>query len=125
MSTKLHLMADKTGSYNGASANMSGEGFADMRFVARSTKKADFERWVQKIKRTSPDTLASAEYAKLAQPSKGNVAAYYAKVDADLYDTVIMKYMTPKTTELPSHGYDNMDAEHTDNMEMKGSMHAH
>jgi len=38
-STQLHLMADQAGSFNGSSANISGKGFAGMRFVAKSTSK--------------------------------------------------------------------------------------
>jgi cytochrome o ubiquinol oxidase subunit II len=47
MSTELNLIADKVGDYNGVSANISGEGFADMHFKAKAMTTADFAAWVQ------------------------------------------------------------------------------
>ncbi len=92
MSTGLHLMADSAGSYRGSSANLSGRGFAGMRFVAESTTQADFDRWVSEV-RTSPNHLDSVSYAKLQEPSENNARTTYATAQLDLYDKVITKYM--------------------------------
>jgi cytochrome o ubiquinol oxidase subunit 2 len=43
MSTQLHLMAGKAGSYNGKSANISGKGFAGMTFTAKAASNDDFQ----------------------------------------------------------------------------------
>ncbi|HEY5806112.1 MAG TPA: ubiquinol oxidase subunit II, partial [Candidatus Saccharimonadales bacterium] len=48
MTTTLNLIADEPGKYNGASANISGAGFASMRFVAEAVPRADFDNWVAK-----------------------------------------------------------------------------
>lgn len=93
MKTKLHLMADQTGTYLGSSANISGEGFAGMKFKAVASTEANFERWVAQVKK-APTVLTIDEYNKLAAPSKNNKVTYYTS-DGGLHDTVIMKYMQP------------------------------
>ncbi len=108
MSTQLHLMADQPGTFRGVSANLSGEGFAGMNFMAHSVSNNDFANWVQAIK-SSAHELNSSSYAQLSQPSKDNKPAFYTVQDSsnataahnlndstsstDLYDTVVQKYM--------------------------------
>jgi len=94
MSTRLSLMASDMGSYNGSSANLSGAGFAGMKFVAKATSRADFDTWVSAAAQ-SPSTLTRAEYDKLARPSQNNPVASYSLGLQDLYDGIVMKYMTP------------------------------
>ncbi len=95
MSTKLHLMADKSGTYQGSSANISGKGFAGMKFIAKSTSQERYESWVQRVKSTG-STLDENSYTELAKPSTNNKVQYYMLSDNKLYDTVIMKYMEPR-----------------------------
>jgi cytochrome o ubiquinol oxidase subunit II len=95
MKTKLHLQADHVGDYSGSSANISGAGFAGMKFVAKATSQKDFAAWLDTV-RQSPRTLTAAEYSELAKPSSDVPPAHYAAADKDLYDTVILKYMAPK-----------------------------
>lgn len=92
MQTQLQLMADNPGSYAGSSANLSGTGFAGMKFTAVSTTNADFSKWVESVWE-SPNRLTASEFDKLAQPSKNNPVTLYGARDIDAYDTVIMKYM--------------------------------
>lgn len=94
MSTHLHLEASETGSFRGASANISGEGFAGMKFTARATSDAEFDKWLLAVRR-SPLALSAAVYDQLAKPSKDNPPLNYSSTDKDLYDKVIMKYTTP------------------------------
>jgi cytochrome o ubiquinol oxidase subunit 2 len=103
MSTELHLIANQNGSFNGSSANISGSGFAGMRFVAKASSQADFNAWVQSVKRSS-NHLSMAAYNKLAQPSRNNKIAYYSGGQAGLYNTIMMKYMMPagRQSNMPS-----------------------
>lgn len=94
MRTKLHLIADKTGVYSGSSANISGEGFADMKFTIKATSEADYLNWIKTV-RTSPTVLTKDVYQKLAEPGKADASITYSGRDETLYDTVIMKYMSP------------------------------
>lgn len=91
MSTKLNLKADKPGDYKGLSANISGKGFADMRFTARVSDRTDFQRWIASVSSQSL-SLDQAQYQKLAQPGTSGTILY-ANVDKDLYNNVVMKYM--------------------------------
>lgn len=94
MKTKLHLIADQPGSYNGSSANISGRGFARMRFIAKASSQSDFEDWVRLVK-NSPKRLTLDEYSKLARPSENNPATYYSSTEEGLLDTIVMKFLTP------------------------------
>lgn len=94
MSTKLHLEASTAGSYNGSSANISGKGFAGMKFVAHATSTADFTNWIH-LAQQSSQHLDQAAYGALAKPSEHNKVAYFSQPDTELYDTIMMKYMLP------------------------------
>jgi cytochrome o ubiquinol oxidase subunit 2 len=95
MSTQLHLMASRTGDFKGSSANISGDGFAGMKFVAHATTQADFDKWVSSTASSSKH-LTLESYNELAKPSSNVAPASYAFPAAydRLYDTVIMKYMS-------------------------------
>lgn len=94
MNTQLHLMAAQNGNYPGSSANISGTGFAGMRFTAKAASQSDFTAWVQAAQR-SPSALTVAAYNQLAKPSQNNPASFYSSVATSLYDTILMKYMMP------------------------------
>ena len=92
MSTSLHLIANKVGDYDGSSANISGAGFAGMRFTAAASSSAQFADWVQTAK-NDPHQLDMNTYSQLAKPSQNNPVALYSSVDNSLYDRVLVKYM--------------------------------
>jgi cytochrome o ubiquinol oxidase subunit II len=112
MSTQLHLMADQTGSFNGSSANISGRGFAGMRFTAKSSSQADFDKWVSDVKK-SAGKLSFDQYNQLSQPSEDNQVAFYSRPAANLYDSVMLKYMVPGfKIGQPTADYANMEHTH-------------
>lgn len=92
MTTKLHLMAENVGDYNGSSSNISGKGFAGMKFVAHAQTDKGFERWLKEAKQ-SAKTLNKEEYEELAKPTENSPASAYVLGDMTLYDTIINKYM--------------------------------
>jgi cytochrome o ubiquinol oxidase subunit 2 len=96
MVTKTHLIADKTGTFQGASAEISGIGFAGMRFAVEATTEREFEIWLTKV-RQSPHSLGREEYKKLALPSENNKVTLYSTVDPGLYNGVVMRFMDPKS----------------------------
>lgn len=103
MKTQLHLLADKTGIYHGSSANISGKGFAGMKFDARAVSAAGFDTWLRQVKSGNGGQLDAAAYARLAAPSQNTPVTYYPQVAAGLYDTIVMKYMMPMpTTTMPN-----------------------
>lgn len=91
MSTKLHLNATSTGSYAGSSANLSGEGFAGMRFKVNALKQQDYNAWLSSTKAV-PTDLSNQAYDKLALPSTATPITTYGSYQPDLYDTIVMKY---------------------------------
>lgn len=94
MTTKLHLMANDKGEYPGSSANISGEGFADMQFITKVTSEQEFSDWAKGVGRGNVQ-LDRDSYNALAEPSRDHPHTFYSSVSGDLYDTVIMKYMMP------------------------------
>lgn len=102
MSTHLHLMADHVGLYRGSSANISGEGFASMNFIASSTDQEGFRRWVETT-RSQPNKLDLASYNNLAKPSKADRAAFFSSVDAGLYDHIVVKFDSPGHNLIGAH----------------------
>lgn len=97
MSTKLHLMADNPGTFNGMSANLSGDGYAGMRFKVNALSQESFNDWM-KQSMTSEEFLTQASYDELEKASKNNPEKTYGLVDPGLFDGVIMKYMSPADT---------------------------
>jgi cytochrome o ubiquinol oxidase subunit 2 len=91
MQTQLHLIAGKAGSYDGLSANFSGDGFSDMHFKAIATSNEQFQAWVRSV-RQSHDRLDPADYARIAAPSEKNPVAFFSRVKPRLYDDIIAKY---------------------------------
>lgn len=102
MSTKLHLIANEQGSYPGSSANISGKGFAGMRFTARAMSEDSFEQWVQ-ITKQLDKPLGLAEYHDLAKPSENEPPQFFSSAQSNLYDNIVMKYMSPSSSEKHSH----------------------
>jgi cytochrome o ubiquinol oxidase subunit 2 len=94
MVTTLHLVADEPGVFNGYSANYSGEGFAEMKFAAKAMTPSDFASWVEVTKRIS-NPLYLDTYMQLAKPGT-TTPLYYAPVGKDLYNSIVMKFMSPQ-----------------------------
>jgi len=117
MSSKLHILANHTGDFNGSSANISGKGFADMAFTVRSQTREDFDAWVSATSAHS-DNLDMASYEELAKPATVDQPAFYTLADAQLYDKIVMKYMMPASDEKAEDEHDSHDM-HMDH-EMEG-----
>jgi len=88
MTTHLNLMADAPGEYPGLSAQFSGDGFADMRFMTKAVQSADFDSWVAKASAAGP-ALDDAGYGALTKPSHAVPPATYRSVDPALFDRIV------------------------------------
>jgi cytochrome o ubiquinol oxidase subunit 2 len=88
METKLNAVMNKTGDFEGISANYSGAGFSDMRFRFHSLSDTDFQAWVAKAK-ADGTTLGREDYLKLEQPSEKEPVHYYASVAPGLYNAIL------------------------------------
>lgn len=89
MAMRLWLQADKPGVYYGHGANFSGKGYAHMQFNVIAKSKADFDQWVQNVRRNSPP-LTRAGYTSLVKPSViGQLS--FSSFPPDIFDSSIMK----------------------------------
>jgi cytochrome o ubiquinol oxidase subunit 2 len=88
MTTHLNLLADKPGEYPGFSANFSGDGFAEMRFIAKAVPAGDFNSWVTQV-RGGGSALDDAGYAALAKPSKAVPPGTYRSVEPNMFERII------------------------------------
>ncbi len=91
MRSKLYLIADESGSYRGVSSNLSGTGFAGMRFTAKASDEGAFSGWVQSDKQSSKN-LSYSDYAELVNPTEYVPVSYYSSVQADLFGHILKKY---------------------------------
>lgn len=95
MTSKLHLIANEQGKYRGLSANISGEGFADMKFIAEATSDASYNQWL-KHGTASRTSLDATTYLRLTEPSVKDPRTIYKLADTGIFDSAIMKYMNPR-----------------------------
>lgn len=95
MKSELHLMADEVGDFRGSSANLSGEGFSGMNFIARASTDEDYHKWIETAKKSS-NILNLEQYNQLVTPSQNNPEAIYQLKDDNLFNQIIMKYMHPQ-----------------------------
>jgi len=88
MVTRLHLLADHTGTYRGMSANYSGAGFSDMYFNVDAVPAETFAQWVAATRTTGP-VLDEQTYADLAKPSQAVAPFTYRAVAPGLFSGIL------------------------------------
>jgi cytochrome o ubiquinol oxidase subunit 2 len=88
MVTRLHLLADRPGTYRGISANYSGAGFADMHFTVDAVPAERFAQWAAST-RGSGAALDAHSYADLAKPSRAVAPFTYGDVAPGLFNGIV------------------------------------
>jgi cytochrome o ubiquinol oxidase subunit 2 len=88
MTSQLSLQADEPGDYPGISAQFSGDGFSDMRFVVHAMSADDYARWLASAKDRGA-VLDTTAYAALARQSSGVKPTTYHGVDTKLFDSIV------------------------------------
>jgi cytochrome o ubiquinol oxidase subunit 2 len=102
MATRLHLQADHPGTYRGLSAQYSGDGFADMRFVVAAVPAEKFAQWVDATRSAGP-VLDAQSYADLAKPSQAVAPFTYRAVTPDLFTGIVSAGMQPGNPSPTTH----------------------
>jgi cytochrome o ubiquinol oxidase subunit II len=87
MTTQLNLQADSPGTYQGLSAQFSGDGFSDMCFTLFATSSQDFQRWLEQT-REAGGVLDRARYAELSKPTHAGDPLSFGRVDPELFHVV-------------------------------------
>ena len=108
MRTRLHLLANELGVFEGLDTQYNGQGFSDMHFAVHSVSRADMKAWVGRLQQTGKP-LNQAVYHLLLNPSIANEPAFYAGVDPGLFEQVIDLYKNstgvshPRSQQLKYH----------------------
>jgi len=92
MVTRLHLLADHSGTYRGMSANYSGAGFSGMHFKVEAVPAAKFEEWVTATRGNGP-VLDKQSYSMLAKPSQAVAPFTYRTIAPDLFSDIVKTAM--------------------------------
>jgi cytochrome o ubiquinol oxidase subunit II len=100
MVTRLNLEADDAGTFEGLSAQFSGDGFSDMRFELLSTNAETFNAWVAEVK-AQGGTLDAKAFGDLEKPASAKGTQTFAPVSDGLFDTVLRRNRLP---DLPQRG---------------------
>jgi cytochrome o ubiquinol oxidase subunit 2 len=94
MTTYLNLMADRPGDYAGLSAQFSGDGFSDMRFMLRAVPAADFQSWLART-RGAGTALDADTYSQLARTASTAQSQTYSGVDPMLFEHIVQTTARP------------------------------
>ena len=94
METKLSVVANKTGDFNGMSSHYSGAGFSHMNFGAHGLTQDGFDKWVAKAKEAGKPLDQNA-YEQLQKPSEEVPVTLYSTFKPDLYDAILNMCTTP------------------------------
>jgi cytochrome o ubiquinol oxidase subunit 2 len=101
MVTRLHLIADAPGPYQGENAQYNGRGFADQKFTTDAMTGEDFDAWVTKTK-VDGKILDAAALAGLEKPSVQPDPIFYGRVDGNPFAAILAKFgMTPQMEAMP------------------------
>lgn len=95
MRTELNLMAYQVGDFRGSSANLSGEGFANMHFIVRASSDEDYRTWLESAKRSTTVLDFKTTYTELAKPAIDRTGGLFQVTDKGLFDRILMKFMMP------------------------------
>jgi cytochrome o ubiquinol oxidase subunit 2 len=94
MATRLNLRADAPGTFQGLSAQFSGDGFADMHFDVHVVPSEQFSKWAQDASKTQ-QTLDAGSYQQIAKPSMRVAPATYRLADPDIFAAIVTQKLPP------------------------------
>jgi cytochrome o ubiquinol oxidase subunit 2 len=94
MTTRLNLQADRPGTFQGLSAQFSGDGFADMHFDVHVVPSEQFPKWAEDASHAGKP-LDEQSYQQIAKPSMKNEPAIYRLADPDLFRSIATQKIPP------------------------------
>src|SRR5258708_4343109 len=90
MTTHLNLLAERSGDYPGLSANFSGDGFSDMRFLVHVVPASEFSTW--RTRATGEGSVLDADaYLQLARTAGNTQMRTYRSVDPNLFQRIVQQ----------------------------------
>ncbi|WP_156831266.1 ubiquinol oxidase subunit II [Arhodomonas aquaeolei] len=109
MQTELHAVINEVGDYKGFSANISGEGFTDMRFRFKGMTDKGFRQWIERV-RSQGDELDRTGYMALQEPTRDEPVHYYSGYADHLYRDIVHRCVDPDTPCTRATGPDDEPA---------------
>ncbi len=100
MRTRLHLLANQAGVYDGMNTQFNGEGFSDMHFAVHAVAPEALQQWFATIKK-SAKPLTQAAYSQLLNQSIADPPQFFAGIQANLFESVTTTYMNTFGTAHP------------------------
>ena len=94
METKLSVVVNKPGAFNGLSSHYSGAGFSHMNFGVHGKPQGEFDQWVAMVKGKG-SSLDQKAYQNLEKPSEEVPATYFASFKPDLFKAILNMCTTP------------------------------
>src|ERR1700687_3520000 len=94
MATRLNLRADALGTFQGLSAQFSGDGFADMLFDVHVVPSGQFSKWVQDASNAAR-SLDEQSYQQVAKPSIKHEPEIYRLADPELFRSIATQKIPP------------------------------
>jgi len=92
MQTRLNLLADETGTFEGHNIEFSGEGYDTMHFKVVAKTMQGFDEWVKQAKEKSSQ-LDLATYSQVSQPSTNYPITTFSPVEPGLFNHVMESFM--------------------------------
>lgn len=95
METKLHLIADEPGVFQGTAANFIGYGFSYMQFKAISKSKEDFNNWVASVKADDAKDQETGNAVAVSELTPETYVALKEKRNDKSFEPVAFYKLTP------------------------------
>jgi cytochrome o ubiquinol oxidase subunit 2 len=92
MRTRMYLLANHAGTYEGLNAQYNGAGFSDMHFVVHALNAEDMATWSDHIK-LSATHLDQTAYQTLLAPQMNVRPQFFSGVTPNLFEDVMKLYM--------------------------------
>ena len=100
MRTRLHLLANQTGTFDGMNTQYNGDGFSDMHYVVTAIPPDKMNVRLSQVQQ-SANALTQTNYLQLLNPSIGNPPKFFAGIEPGLFENVIATYMNSNGTAHP------------------------
>jgi len=92
MRSRLHLVANHPGTYEGLNTQYNGGGFSDMHFTVNAIPPEEMQEWINTTAK-SANHLTMANYLQLVNPSLVEKPLFFSNVENGLFDYVVDTYM--------------------------------
>lgn len=100
MRTRLNLIADKPGTFDGLSSMYSGDGFSTMHFDVQAVPADRFSAWVNTARASGP-RLTAQSYEDLTKQSLSVAPFTYGDVEPELFQKIVTQALPPGPGPVP------------------------